>query len=496
MFWRMLWFTLVLTISPVVATAQVVCDSAQLDTALAQLGDTCADLPRNTACYGNNALTATFVPQTAPVPFAEPADQIALASLETLTTAAYNPDLNEWGIAVMNIQANLPDTLPGQGVIMLAVGGMEVTNNSPDTMPMAVFTFRSGIGRGACEEAPSFIAIRSPQNIGAQMNMNGLSFQLGSTLFLLHNQDGTYTAILTEGTMLLTDGTTLVGGQALDMVVDPTILYVTSYSAPRPATPEELALASQIEPLLTAVTSQETTYTVQPGDNLFRIALNNGTCVSAIARANNIPASAVRNIGVGRVLVIPDGTSCGPLVNDIPGAAPAPPPQGNTTPNETDTTPVDCSGFGLVSPLSGLAYQSQTFYWNGVAGASYYDLKLAQNGGLIASTAVQAPATNATLDYSTVERSVEPYVWSVTAYGADGAVLCAATSPGLLREFGDPNNDDDQDGGYGTYLPDDSITVRYVNENAQRRGTLMGVSLMFMMGSVLAFGTRGKRQGA
>ena len=44
-------------------------------------------------------------------------------------------------------------------------------------------------------------------------------------------------------------------------------------------------------------------YTVQPGDNLFRIALRYGRSMQAIAAANNIPNTGL--IFVGQVLIIP-----------------------------------------------------------------------------------------------------------------------------------------------------------------------------------------------
>jgi putative chitinase len=45
---------------------------------------------------------------------------------------------------------------------------------------------------------------------------------------------------------------------------------------------------------------------VQPGDNLFRIALRHGTTVEAIAQANGI--ANVSQIYVGQELTIPQGT--------------------------------------------------------------------------------------------------------------------------------------------------------------------------------------------
>lgn len=466
MFWRMLWFALVMTVTPIVVTAQGVCDSALLDEALARLGDRCADLDRNTACYGNDAVDVTFVPGSGTFIFTQPSDQLPLATLDTLTTAAYNPAQNEWGIAVMNVQANLPGTLPGQGVVMLVLGGAELTNESPDTAPMQAFTFQSGVGRGDCNAAPALLAVRSPENVTVSLTMNGLDFTLGSTLLLLDNQNGSFTAVLTEGQMVLTDGTTLNAGQALDLTVDPVTLVITAYGTPRAANPDELALANTITPLLETVTPDERLYTVQRGDNLFRIALENGTCVSEVARVNGIPTSQVRNIAVGRVLVIPDGTTCGAFVNDIasPPPPPTPPPNNNEDNgddgenDDEETLTVDCSGFALQSPVNGLAYESETFYWSGVDGVSYYELKVQQGGALVASAAVEAPATSTTVSFAEVEASTEPYTWTVTAYTPDGTAACSATSPSLLREWPDiPERDDDPkpNAGSGTYNGDD-----------------------------------------
>src|SRR5262249_811939 len=67
--------------------------------------------------------------------------------------------------------------------------------------------------------------------------------------------------------------------------------------------------------------AQNTTYTVQPGDNLFRIALKYGTSVSAIAQLNNISNPAL--IYVGEVLKIPNGSTA-PAPTNAPAATSAP----------------------------------------------------------------------------------------------------------------------------------------------------------------------------
>src|SRR3990172_3463551 len=66
-----------------------------------------------------------------------------------------------------------------------------------------------------------------------------------------------------------------------------------------------LALAFSVLPVVPAVAQTGgTTYTVQPGDNLFRIALKFNTTVAAIQAANGLTSDIIR---IGQVLIIPTG---------------------------------------------------------------------------------------------------------------------------------------------------------------------------------------------
>ncbi len=69
------------------------------------------------------------------------------------------------------------------------------------------------------------------------------------------------------------------------------------------------------------VTAQGTTYTVQPGDNLYRIALKFNTTVAAIQAANGLTSTVIR---VGQVLKIPGPGGSSPAPTAKPGATSAP----------------------------------------------------------------------------------------------------------------------------------------------------------------------------
>lgn len=77
------------------------------------------------------------------------------------------------------------------------------------------------------------------------------------------------------------------------------------YTMSRRTVVQSLLLCLLLMVFITPVLGQDTqtTYTVQPGDNLFRIALRYGVSMDALAQANNITDPA--HIYVGQVLVIP-----------------------------------------------------------------------------------------------------------------------------------------------------------------------------------------------
>lgn len=99
-----------------------------IEDALNAVGDNCGGLDRNSACYGYNVVQATFTEALANDFFSRPSDRSPISSLATIGTTPLRADLNQWGIALLSAQANLPDTLPGQNVIFMLLGDAEVEN--------------------------------------------------------------------------------------------------------------------------------------------------------------------------------------------------------------------------------------------------------------------------------------------------------------------------------------------------------------------------------
>lgn len=109
-----------------------------IDDALALIANTCIDIGRNEICYGNPTIRATL--SDPDLFFEQPGDIIPVTAIEALFTNPLDPDLNEWGIALMDIQADLPDA--DDSVRVLVFGGAELTPTNPtpiDDMPTCTF---------------------------------------------------------------------------------------------------------------------------------------------------------------------------------------------------------------------------------------------------------------------------------------------------------------------------------------------------------------------
>lgn len=101
---------------------------ALVEKALADLGNNCDALDKNNACYGFNRVDATFAEEVPDDFFSQPTDRSPLPALKTIETAPLDEELERWGIAVMNVQANVPNTLPGQSVVFMLMGDVQLEN--------------------------------------------------------------------------------------------------------------------------------------------------------------------------------------------------------------------------------------------------------------------------------------------------------------------------------------------------------------------------------
>ena len=105
--------------------------SSLVQQAIAAVGTNCEGLGRNSACYGTFRVNATFTDPEVEASFSAPAALAPIDTLQTIRTAPLNTETNEWGVAVISAQANLPGVLPGQNALFLLIGDAEIENAVP-----------------------------------------------------------------------------------------------------------------------------------------------------------------------------------------------------------------------------------------------------------------------------------------------------------------------------------------------------------------------------
>ncbi len=108
--------------------AQATTCGTMVQQALMDVKSACAAIGRNQACYGNITLQATPRAGVANFTFTKTGDLANVADIDTLRLSALDSADKSWGIALMKLQANLPDTLPGQNVTFLLFGNVQIQN--------------------------------------------------------------------------------------------------------------------------------------------------------------------------------------------------------------------------------------------------------------------------------------------------------------------------------------------------------------------------------
>jgi hypothetical protein len=105
----------------------------------------------------------------------------------------------------MKVQANLPDTLPGQNVTLLAFGDVVLENRTTvGDPPMQAFALRTGIGPRRCDEAPpDGLLVQTPEgSTEVSFNVNGVDIQVGSTVLFEAQPDDSMQITTLEGSAI------------------------------------------------------------------------------------------------------------------------------------------------------------------------------------------------------------------------------------------------------------------------------------------------------
>jgi len=219
---RVLWILTIMTCIVGLVAAQTDTCPMMVETALEAVGDACNDIGRNEVCYGNNMLTALDFDDVPVNELSEVGDSMDISGIGSITTAAFDLDSETWGVAVLVLQADLPDSLPGQNITFVVFGDTQVTSefipeeqgNDDFSAPMQVFSLSTGVGQLECEGVPpDGVLIQSPSDTTVHFLINGIEVEIGSTVFIEY----------TGGVLIVTnlDGSVTVTHSGVTQMIEP-----------------------------------------------------------------------------------------------------------------------------------------------------------------------------------------------------------------------------------------------------------------------------------
>ncbi len=116
--------------------------------AVQKVSGSCSGIGRNKVCYGNTLLSAEQADNVSNFKFEKPGDTTDLKNIRSLKLTAFNEADQTWGIAMLRVQANLPDTAPGQNVTALLFGDAQLTDDASafsDAQSTAILASRTAI---------------------------------------------------------------------------------------------------------------------------------------------------------------------------------------------------------------------------------------------------------------------------------------------------------------------------------------------------------------
>jgi hypothetical protein len=329
-------FFLLISVVSIVQAQTGLC-SNRVEEALDSIDDLCNGLDRNSACYGSSIVDSETVLDPRPEDFFNtPGAQADLVDFREIHPQPLDEDTGDFGVSLLNLQANIPNTIPGQGVIFLLMGDARLTNevaDDADAAPFSSYYFLPGIGQSNCYEADPILTIQTTGSTSVTLNFNGVETEFSpGTLLTITNSVCT----IHRGNIIRRAGETtavLLANETVDIQInDVGAIVVTGkrgisdreYERGQliQQTLNNIAEANDWAPQLVNPPREfdkepgtgdcDTQYVVRSGDTLHKIAQQYETSVQGIIDANGLENPRV--IFVGQTLCIPNpGSGFEPL---------------------------------------------------------------------------------------------------------------------------------------------------------------------------------------
>jgi hypothetical protein len=445
------------------------CSALALE-AMNQSATNCDGLSTNIACYGYNRVSVLFNRDVPEDLFSKPADRADLPDLQSIETSAYDQASDFWGVAVMKLQANIPNTLPGQSVTFILMGETQVADAVPpdqQLLPSSAVVAVAPTTRTNVRSKPSgrsnvLLAVNQGQELQADAidesgmwlrvvangvpgwisraalggpDVSSLPVITSETLapmqaFYLKTKFGkpecaqAPSALLVQGPKNLSIDLSVNGAS---ITIHSTVLFRTLDEDTMEllvldgqAVVDGLTIPTGFRSLISLKTLEATNPELASLAGTVSVADGKWTDCMPITDDERAELQTLANIPASLLsypVTIP---------NDVSGDCLKPGQSAfSTGQTTTQNMPgVDCRAFRPTSPLGGASYGPNTFYWDAAPGATSYRVRLYSADGTFAGLVNTGGAeTSVSLDTAIAGSNTYSFSWEVEAL-KDGQVAC------------------------------------------------------------------------
>lgn len=449
----------------VIGAAQSSCE-ALVTEAFAGLSQNCVGMGGGAACYGR-AASASFQDGTEGA-FASPGDILPLTSISALSTSALSPAADDWGLALLNVYANVPLALSQQGLKFLMVGQVDLGNAVDPTsafVPVDPVIVTPLVGANLRSRPSTEGQVVGGAKVGEQLAADGRSPD-GAWLRVLAASQTAWISRQVVSSQGDLDSLPVITGESRSLMQS---FFLNTGADPTPCDglPPSMLVIQSPAGMTARITVNgidiafESTIVLRtiPGEGLRVFVLNGGARVATVSIPPgftvNIPLSGDSRQPSGaptglRAITGDERSQLSSLTNIVPpevvydplrvpsaGEVQAIQSQLNSAVGSVASGAAagqaNCSRFRPTSPLDGLAFGVTNFYWDGAPGATSYRIKIYGPDGALRITAETTTVTTTfAVDTGSPLGDGQTFSWNVEAL-VSGQVACVSGRVTLPR---------------------------------------------------------------
>jgi SH3 domain-containing protein len=471
LFWLLVvTVVLLLSLSSALLAQSTTCETL-IHQAFQTLGQTCGDAGGNSACFGHSA-SATFAAGETGT-FAKPGDKLDLSSVQSILTLPLDTTAEQWGLALLNVPANVPLALSETGLKYILIGDTQVENavapeNAFTPAPSITVTPVVAANLRASPSTDAQVLVSAP--VGTELSADALSSDKG-WVRVLNNGEAVWVSRqlvsaksgkIDDLPVLGSDTRTLMQSFYLHTGADtpnctsvlPSMLIIqgpSGLNATITVNGANIRFDSAIALRVTADNNLQVIVlgggasiggiSIPAGFTLFVPLTPDNHDVAGLATGLRPITSDERNflnIAAGDItqnnivaapLTVPTADQVAAVLVQLNSSA------GSQTVAGPAAGKADCKRFKPTSPLGSLALGVTPFYWDGAPGATQYRLNIyGPDGSLRFTQDIESNSTTLQANTAGAIGDGSNFSWNVQAL-VNNQVACTTGTVSLPRDL-------------------------------------------------------------